>query len=172
MTKKTKTTGKERRNARFHKPSGELRRKVGTGGLPARQIEKAETLIDENKTDFAPFARKILRKLEKTTAEARKKKPAGKAVIRGIAQPIMEIKAAGKMFRYGLVSDIATVALDFLESVHELNEDGFDIIDVHYRTIDALIRLQLKGGGGNKGREVAQELYDACYRYRKKYGIA
>lgn len=169
MTEKEKAK-KNKKKAKFHNPTNVLKKKIGSGGLPLKQLEKAEKLIEENKTDFLPFAQKILVKLDKATAEARKKKPANKAAINGIAFPIMEMKSSAGMFKYGLVSEIASVVLDFLESVDELNDDGFDIIDVHYQTLEAIIRLRLTGNGGKQGKVMADELYAACRRYERKYG--
>jgi hypothetical protein len=82
----------------------------------------------------------------------------------------MEMKSSAAMFKYGLASEIASVVLDFLESVDELNDDGFNIVDVHYQTLEAIIRLKLTGYGGKQGKVMADELYAACRRYEKKYG--
>jgi hypothetical protein len=161
---------KSKKKAKYHNPPNELKKKVGSGGLPPAQIASAERFIEINNTDFTPFAKKILARLGKAMDEAKKQRPARKRAINRIAEPIMEMKANGAMFSYALASEIAAVVLDFLESVSELNDDGFDIVDVHYRTLDAIIRLRLTGEGGTKGKAMAKELYDACRRYEKKYG--
>jgi hypothetical protein len=169
MTEKEKTK-KSKKKAKFHNPANILKKKIGSGGLSPKQLEKAETIIQENKTDFVPFAQKILVRLEKATTDARKHKPANKAAINGIALPIMEMKSSAGMFKYSLVSEIASVVLDFLESIDELNDDGFTIVDVHYQTLEAIIRLKLSGSGGKQGKVMADELYAACRRYERKYG--
>jgi hypothetical protein len=169
MAKDEKTAKKAKKKAKYHYPPNILRKKVGSGGLPVSRIAKAEDFIDNNRTDFEPFARKILADLAKEIAAAREHMPADKSAIHKISVPIMQMKASGGMFGYALASEIAAVVLDFLESIDELNRDGFHIVDVHQKTLDAIIKHKLSGTGRREGHALATELYDACERYRRKY---
>jgi hypothetical protein len=170
--KKTETEPqKDKTGARYYNPPNILRQKVGTGGIEPLRLERAEDFLAKNTIEFRPFARSILEKLDKSIAIARKKDKADRATINTISGPIMEMKASGGMFNYMLVTEIAGVVLNFLENITELNDDGFEIIDVHQKTLEAIIKHNLRGDGGREGRALAQELYDACNRYRKKYQV-
>jgi hypothetical protein len=159
------------KKAKFYTPPNVLRVKVGTGGLPAAQIERAQKFIETNTDDFIPFAQRILVRLDKATRIAKEHKPAGRQYIELIAGPVMEMKASGGMFRYTLASEVASVMLDFLEVIEMLNDDGFNIVDVHQQTLEAIVKKKLVGDGGMAGLALAKELYDACQRYEKKYGV-
>lgn len=161
----------QHRGVKYHNPANILRQKVGKGGLDPEILRMAEEFIASNQIDFTPHAEKILAKLAAAIREAKTKDRAERDVINTIAGPIMELKANGAMFRYFLVTEIADVMLNFLENITELNDDAFEIIGVHQKTLEAILANVLMGDGGREGRALAQELYDACNRYRKKYEI-
>ncbi|HEY8192161.1 MAG TPA: hypothetical protein VIG74_07030, partial [Alphaproteobacteria bacterium] len=159
------------KNVKYHNPPNVLRQKVGKGGIDPQILQMAEEFIAANQIDFTPHAEKILQKLAAAIKVAKKQDRAERAVIDTISGPIMELKANGAMFRYFLVTEIADVMLTFLENIDELNDDAFEIIGVHQKTLEAILSNVLMGDGGKEGRALAQELYDACNRYRKKYEI-
>jgi len=155
--------------AKFYDPPNVLRQKVGTGGIAPRIIDAAEEYISANPVDLTPLAEEIIKRLRVATVKAREQNAGGKEFVQIIIYPIMELKATGAMFNYHLLTDVAGVMLDFLEDIAELNDDALEIVDVHQRTLEAIIKNRLKGSGGKEGVALAQELYDACQRYRKKY---
>jgi len=161
--------GQNKKEVKYYTPPNVLRQKVGTGGIEPNVIKMAEEFISSNDMDFTPYAMDILAKLAEAIKVAQTKDKSGRDVIDTITGPIMELKANGAMFRYFLVSEIANVMLNFLENIAELNDDAFDIINVHQRTLGAILKSRLHGDGGREGKALAQELYDACNRYRKKY---
>lgn len=163
----TKNGGK----VKYHSPLNVLRKKVGTGGIDPFILQTAEEFINSNQTDFTPYAEKILERMAEAVKEARGQDRTERDVIDAISEPIMELKANGAMFRYFLVSEVADVMLNFLENIAELNDDAFGIIEVHQKTLEVILKNKLQGAGGKEGQALAQELYDACNRYRKKYEI-
>lgn len=164
-------SGGQGTKVKYHNPPNILKQKVGTGGLEPHIIQMAEEFISTNQVDFAPHAEKILTRLAGAIKVAKSKDRTERDVIDTITGPIMELKANGAMFRYFLVSEIADVMLNFLENISELNNDAFEIIDVHQKTLEVILKSKLQGDGGREGKALAQELYDACSRYRKKYEI-
>ena len=88
-----------------------------------------------------------------------------------LSRPVMELKGNGGMFGYRLITEIADIVLNFLENISELNEDVFEILEVHQKTLKIIIANKLAGDGGRVGKELAQELFKACNRYYKKYDI-
>ena len=162
---------KKKKKFRYITPPNILKQKVGAGGLAPERLEKAERFIDSNALDFAPYAKDILKRLDKAFAGIKSGNLEGAKAVEAIAGPVMELKANGGMFKYKLISDVADVMLDFLERVDELNEDGMDIADVHQRTVHTIIASGLEGSGGPAGQALAGELRKACQRYFKKYKI-
>lgn len=165
---KAKVEGSKRK-PRFFDPPNILKKKVGKGGIDMKILEQAETFIDTNEISLDDIAAKIIVRLEEAVARAKASPRADRNHVNAVISPIMELKASGAMFGYGLVSEVAAVMLNFLENLDELNEDALEIIGVHHRTLDVILKNKLKGAGGREGRALADELYDACNRYRKKY---
>ena len=141
-----------------------LQAKVGTGKLSTELIARAQAVIDENETDFAPLAEQFLNEL----AEA-----IGKSQVEGqntahkesITNAIMQLKANAATFQYNLVGTLAGIMLTFMERIEDMDEDAISIADAHYRTLHVLIKKEMKGDGGTYGKELERELNNACVRY-------
>lgn len=150
-------------------PRNILREKIGYGGLDPVIIEKAEELIAKADLDFVPYARTFLERIEKAVAAAKSANSRDRDAINAIVRPVMELKANGGMFGHALISEIADILLDFLEGLDTLNDDAIEIVDVHHRTLTAIVLSGMKGSGGKEGLALAKELHSACQRYQKKY---
>jgi hypothetical protein len=171
MTQQTQESASSKKQARFHNPQNVLREKVGTGGLEVARLAKADNFIDDNKTDFVPLAREILTRIAKATAQVKAGDLSGKEGVNKVAAAIMEMKAAGGMFNYRLASEIASLILSIVETMDEMSEDGFHLINVQQKTLEAIVKHRLAGDGGATGQALAKELFEACQRYRKKYPL-
>lgn len=155
---------------RFINPPNKLRQKVGTGGIDERLLIKSQEFINTNEIDFTPIASDFLKNFQNTIKDAKSGRIKGKDAVAALISPVMQLKANGGMFRYQLVSDVADIALQFLERVEELNADGFDVIVAHEKTIAVIIANDLRGDGGSEGYALVKELHEASERYFKKYG--
>ena len=165
MTREKKASG----DVRFIKPPNKLKQKVGTGGIDEKLLEKAETYIEKAELDFVPFATQFLNDLSKSAKEARKSNDNYEEAKDRMISPIMQLKANGGMFQYQLVSEVADIALQFLEAVDHVDDDVFDIIKAHENTIKVIITKKLKGHGGREGYALVKELDKACKRYFSKH---
>lgn len=154
-------------DAKFIKPPNRIKMKVGAGGIDENLIEMAQTKIENTSVDFIPFANKHLKRIKTLLKSLQKAQNDAKR--EELANAIMQIKANGGMFGYSLISDIAAVALYFLENIKALNNDAITIINVHYQTMTVIISNGLKGDGGQEGYALAKELESAANRYFKKY---
>ncbi len=159
-----------RKKVRFIKPPNIIKQKVGAGGIDETLLEKSQQAINNTEFDFLPYAQQFLKQLSEFVAEARKNNEAFHASKEKIIGPVMQLKANGGMFRYQLVSDVADIALQFLESIEVSNDDTFDVIKAHENTIKVIIANKLKGDGGREGYALIKELDQACQRYFSKYG--
>ncbi len=141
-----------------------LQAKVGTGKLSTELIARAQAVIDENETDFAPLAQQFLSELadaiQKSQAEGQ-----NTAHKEAITNAIMQLKANAATFQYNLVGKLAGIMLTFMERIEDMDEDAISIADAHYRTLHALIKKEMKGDGGTYGKELERELNNACVRY-------
>ncbi len=150
-------------------PRHVLREKIGRGGINPAFLERAEEQIASNDVDFQPYAKDFLERIEQSLAIIRPLKIRKRDTVDMIVRPVMDLKANGGMFKYPLVTEIADIILDFLEGLDSLNDDAIGIIDVHQKTLRAIINNKLTGSGGKAGRALTDELYGACNRYHKKY---
>lgn len=156
---------------KFLPVKNDLRRKVGRGGLDPSLVNRADTVARKSAPDFAPLATEILARLDGYIAETRAAIPADRDMIRRLGGPVMELKANGGMFGYATVTGIADVVLDFLENIEIMDEDAFEIVDLHQLAIRAIISGRIKNEDSAEGRALAEELSRACARYYKKHGM-
>jgi hypothetical protein len=160
---------KSKKEPRFIKPPNILKQKVGTGSIDETLLEKSQAAINNPKIDFIPYAQQFLKQFSEFAKEARTNDNFKEAKEK-IIGPVMQLKANGGMFQYQLVSDVADIALQFLETVETGNKDTFDVIKAHEKTIQVIIANKLKGDGGREGYALIKELDHACQRYFSKYG--
>lgn len=167
MTQKT-----PKKKAKFHTPQNSLRLKAGYGGVDPKVMDRAEDFIKVNEYDFTDKAKEILERLDKAVEGVKRDDHRSKEGINRMVAPIMELKANGAMFKFALLTDVADIVLDFLENTDYLNDDAFEIVDIHRRTFRIIINSQLRGTGGKQGDILIDELNGACTRYHKKHNGA
>ena len=156
---------------RFILPPNVLKQKVGEGGIPADRLTRAQTYIKDNNVDFSPEGKKHLSALAVLIAEGRQAKDASTstALCEKIILEVMQLKAHGGMFHYGLVSMVSDVVLQFLERVKTLNTDVFAILGAYTNTMDVIFENEMRGDGGEEGMALAWELEQATERYRVRH---
>lgn len=165
MSKGRKPSG----DVRFIKPPNKLKQKAGTGGIDEKLLDKAQSYIEKSELDFTPFAQRYLAELAKYAREARQSNDNFATAKNRLIGPVMQLKAHGGMFKYQLLSDVADIALQFLESIESMDEDAFKVINAHENTIKIIITNKLTGNGGREGYALVKELDKACQRYFKKH---
>ncbi len=153
-------------DVRIYKANRSLQITVGTGKLDEQKVRESQKVIDENTTDFKPIALDCLKRLQDGITNAQSAEGDNvKAVLSGISQPVMDLKANAKMFKYDLVSILTSVMLHFLESLNKLDKNALDIVDAHLKTLRVIVIKEMKGDGGAYGKELLKELESACTRY-------
>lgn len=158
------------KKARLISLENKLKSKVGSGGIPAHLIEKAQKYIDDNPTEYKPDGLETLKRIQSLLTELETATNAQRPVlIEKLIAEVMRLKASGAMFRYDLVSMIADVLLDFLETVRTMNPDVMEIIKAHNEIISVVLNREMKGGGGKEGTALSRELFKACARYYEKH---
>lgn len=156
---------------RILKASKALQIKAGVGDIEVEKIAKAEIVIEKNAEDFAPIAKEFLDRLLLATETARSEGhdlTKNRMLKAAMTQPVMELKANARMFKYDLVTSLANIMLGFLENVKELDKDAIEIVAAHHKTLTAIILKKMKGDGGSNGMLLQTELEDAVERYFSK----
>src|SRR5690242_20454244 len=112
---------KKLRRAQTIMPPNKLKEKVGSGGIDQTVVAKAQDMIETNTVDFNTTAIVLLALLSKTLEEAQTGARQGEDTINALLYPAMQLKAQGALFQYPLVTDIAAILIDFLETVETLD---------------------------------------------------
>ena len=158
-------------DAEFITPPNRLKQKVGSGGLPAEVLQKADALIANNNFDFRPLGLEYLEAIEATLERSLKSRFRTHDHVIALTNPVMLLKAHGGMFGYPLVSEISYTALRFLENIHVLDDDAIEIVQAHYDILESLFENNIRGLGGDEGYKLVTELANACNRYYRKHNI-
>lgn len=159
------------RKPRFIKPPNILKQKAGIGGFDEKLVTKSQEFIEKVEVDFIPYAERYLNEFSKGINEAANNNDNFARAREKIIRPVMQLKANGGMFQFHLVTEVADIALQFLEAVDNdnVNADTIEVLRAHENTLKVIIANKLKGNGGAEGFKLVQELDKACKRYFTKY---
>jgi CheY-like chemotaxis protein len=144
-----------------------LQKEAAAALLNPIAVERSQSVIDNDKTDFIPIVTRFLKQLAEAVEAAKSKDNPGRRELRDIIDEVMQIKANAKIFKYDLVGDLAGIMLDFLEELNEIDEFVIQIIDAHQKTLAHLIQNRVEGDGGDIGNALREELTGACKRYMR-----
>lgn len=142
-----------------------LQAKVGFGIIDEETLKQAQSVIDKNDFNFAPIASMFLGQLNDGLDIAKNESVTNRRSIERLINPVMQIKANARIFKYDLLGNLATIMLDFLEKLNELDSDVIEIVDAHHKTLSHIVTSEMKGGGGQIGTSLETELSGACTRY-------
>lgn len=145
--------------------SKSLQIKAGKGDIPPPIVERAEETLNNNTEDFQSIAIGFLDRLDKAVRKARNLEGLKDELIDGMTKPVMEMKANARMLKYDLVTSLANIMLDFLETIEDLDPTAVDIVAAHHRTLSLIIAKEMKGDGGTVGITLQKELQSAVQRY-------
>lgn len=159
----------KKKKVRYIKPPNILKKKVGSGGVDEKILDKTQLYLEAVDLDFAPYALQFLETMRLQITRARQSQEDFIVLREALIMPVMQLKANGGMFRYPLLSDVADIALQFLDDITDINPDTLDVLDAHHNTILVIMKNGLKGHGGVNGKALVEELERACERYFAKH---
>ncbi len=145
-----------------------LQKKVGT----IRQIDpwlitQSERVLEEIKINFIPIAQGFLKEFKEAIEAAEKSLPASKKIKEDIIFSVMQLKANAKIFKYGLIGELSSTTLNFLEGSTLIDDLILEILNAQHTTILHLINTRASGDGGEEGEALTAELTEAYKRYNK-----
>jgi hypothetical protein len=150
------------------KAENKLIKKTGYGEISELSIAKSEDIIVNNSVDFKIVALPILSRLKTSIIEAKSSPDKINTFNQDFISAVMELKANGPMFKYDLIGQLASVMLSFLEHIKELDKDAIEIIEAHEKTLTLIVTREIRGDGGQMGKQLLMELESACSRYYRK----
>ncbi len=173
MTGTPDTKGKKGKklDAQYLHPKNELKPKVGSGGLEESVIQSAQKTIDDNPTDFKPYAIEHLLKIKGVLCALDADNLDEQAVAeltQRIVEPVMQIKAHSGMFKFSLLGQVADICLFFIEHVEKLDHKGLNILHVFFDSMNLIIQRDMRGDGGIEGETLYIELSDVSQTYLKQ----
>lgn len=142
-----------------------LQAKVGMGIPDENDILKSQSIIEKNNFNFVPIAKSFLKEFRDALDIAVTEQQTNRKTIDRIINPVMQIKANAKIFKYTLLGELAGIMLHFLEGLNELDADAFAIVEAHYTTLTHIVNEEMQGDGGANGKSFETELEAACKRY-------
>ncbi|PCI01927.1 MAG: hypothetical protein COB76_00015 [Alphaproteobacteria bacterium] len=159
-----------KRSVEFIQVPNDLKDKVGSGGLDQKIIEAAQKIIEKNDVDFVPQAQRHLSALREGLRLARTQRDKFEidGLLATIAQPTILLKSNGAMFGYPLVTKITDLMIRFIEVLEDLDDDALDVVQGFSSALNAVIVGEMRGFGGEDGKQLYQALEDACQRYFEK----
>lgn len=164
----TATEGND--EAKRIKANLDLQKRVGTGSIDEKKVERAQEVIKNNKVDFVPIAKPHLDELSKAIKMSLGLKNPGnqKEILESYMTPIMNIKANAATFNYSLISGLSGTVLTFLEDVGKYDKKVVQIVDLLYKTILLILARKMSGDGGAEGKALQVAFYDVCQKTMKK----
>lgn len=142
-----------------------LQNKVGLFAVDAETLAKSQNVLDKNNFKFAPIALMFLAQLRDGLGIVKAEEFTNRRSIERLTDPVMQIKANARIFKFELLGDLASIMLGFLENMNELDSDSIAIVEAHHRTLLHIINDDLQGDGGKIGDSLRDELNAACKRY-------
>lgn len=156
----------EKQSAKIIRASRSLQMKAGKGDIPSEQVQVAESIIVNNDEDFLAIADNFLMRLHNAIEMANRDTGAKKSdLISGMVKPVMELKANARMFKYNLITSLANIMLDFLETLEHLDDTAIEIVAAHHKTLSMIVAKKMAGDCGQIGITLQKELQSACQRY-------
>src|ERR1700744_5820361 len=81
------------RTARIITPLNILKQKIGSGGLDAATLAKAEQVLENNTIDFKPIAKDLLNELDASVENARKSQTKDESYVEAMIYPAAQFLA-------------------------------------------------------------------------------
>ncbi len=158
-------SGLEEKFPRVIKANNLLQQKIGTGKLDPFILDRIQAYLDSVSVDFEKIAEPHMKKIMMLMEEIPRNDYGREEFIEELVKPIMELKATGGVFNEPVIANVSGMVLGILENVRKLDDDMLDIIKVHNRAINTIIKTSIKTVDDRRAIEILAEIKHACMRY-------
>ncbi|MCW8915922.1 MAG: Hpt domain-containing protein [Magnetovibrio sp.] len=147
--------------AQVIKPPQTLQGKVDKGGPGAVDLDalaKAEDVIANLADDYLNWVQEDLMKMEAAFTKMEKGDGDPKELLDNIFQVAHDMKGQGGSFGYDLMTAIGDQLCRLVEKMDKVGPREIGMIRVHIDAMKVIITKELKGDGGDEGRQLLMGL--------------
>jgi len=145
----------------FVKPPQTLQGKVekgGPGAVDINALAKAEAVIDSLADDYLDWVKEDFIRLETAFKQVKAGEGDEKANIEAMFSVSHDMKGQGGSFGYPLITQVADLLCGLLEKVNSVGPRETNMMRVYIDAMRVVISHELKGDGGNEGRQLLMGL--------------
>jgi chemotaxis protein histidine kinase CheA len=148
-------------------PPNILKAKVGSGGIAASALQRAEQVIEELKEEFEEWIEKDVEQLVRTheAFEARRTE----ANLARFYRAAHDLRGQAATFDFPLVARIANSLANLTEEAGSGSSLPTVLVEAHVDAIKVIIRDKIKDPTDATGIELARELEGKTAAYLKKH---
>jgi len=147
-----------------------LRIKIGANAeISAKQIEKAQEIIDRATVDFTPFANEMIGDIENRTAYIQSLTYGREEEYEALLIPFIQLKGQAAMFGNRFVSELSQVVLSFLEKYRRLDDTSLEIVGAYCKSVRLSYEKEITTLELNNARVLYSEVQYAIKRYEDRF---
>ena len=122
-------------------------------------LREAEKAVEDLGDEFPVWARQDVDALQQALADAQVDPANMEAAIGEIYKRALDLKGQGGGFGYSLVTSVGDLLTKFLEGRTDLNDRDLSIVTAHVDALNAVLRDDIKGDGGQVGNAIVDGLH-------------
>ena len=159
----------EKKFARIMPATRILQAVVGTGEFKSEHVDKAQAAISrvKGRLDLSEFAQAHLEEMSGAIDAIRDKSMSDEDIIKTCTHSIVNYKSAVGLFGDDTCLPLCTIVFQFLDSVHEVEEDFSDLIGIYFTVMTKI--LVDKAFNEDEIKLVTKEIKASCDRYYARH---
>lgn len=139
-------------------PLAKARNGTGPVSIDPDILQRAEAAVETLQSDYAGWAQQDIDGLRGAVAIARSDPAKADAAIADIYKRALDMKGQGGGFGYDLITAAGGLLTTFMEGRTQFSERDFLIVDAHIDALQAVVRSDIKGDGGEVGVQIVAGL--------------
>ncbi len=129
-----------------------------TDDVLQEKIAMAEEAMRALAETFVPYAREEVARLSVLVTEAREAPGVNDETVQAMFQIAHNIKGQGTSFGYDLVTDVGASLSELTRGSGPRDGQSLDVIDHHARVLRTILDEDIRGDGGELGRQLVTKL--------------